>query len=67
MEKINTIRVLSSLAANLEWHLQQLDLKNTFLNRYLEKEFYMELSPGFDEEMKNGKVCKLKKALYGLK
>lgn len=29
--KINTVRVLLSLAANLDWPLQQFDVKNTFL------------------------------------
>ena len=30
--KLNTIRVLLSLAANLDWPLHQLDVKNAFLN-----------------------------------
>ena len=30
--KLNTIRVLLSLAANLDWALHQMDVKNTFLN-----------------------------------
>ena len=64
--KLNTIRVLLSLAANLYWPLQQLDVKNAFLNGYL-KEVYMELPPGFDSKRNDGKVCCLKKALYGLK
>ncbi|XP_073132836.1 uncharacterized protein [Henckelia pumila] len=65
--KINTVRVLLSLATNLDWPLYQLDVKNAFLNGDLEEEVYMELPPGFDEKSKNGKVCRLKKSLYGLK
>ncbi|KAM2505099.1 hypothetical protein PS1_038937 [Malus domestica] len=34
--KISTIRVLLSLAANLDWPLQQFDVKNAFLHRDLE-------------------------------
>ena len=34
--KLNTIRVLLSLAANLDWSLQQLDVKNAFLNEELD-------------------------------
>ena len=67
MAKINTIRVLLSLTVNLDWPLQQLDVKNAFLNGDLEEEVYMELPPGFDSNRKNGKVCCLKKSLYGLK
>jgi len=40
--KLNTIRVLLSLAANLDWPLQQLDVKNVFLNGDLEEEVYMD-------------------------
>ena len=65
--KLNTVRVLLSIAANLDWQLQQLDIKNAFLNRDLEEEVYIDLPPSFDKERKEGKVCKLKKSLYGLK
>lgn len=62
--KINTIRVLVSIAANQDWPLKQFDVKNAFLNGYLEEEVFMDPPPGMNY---GGKVCKLNKALYGLK
>ncbi|CAL8131707.1 unnamed protein product [Prunus armeniaca] len=44
--KINTIRVLLSLAANLDWPLHQFDVKNAFLHGDLEEEVYMDLPLG---------------------
>ncbi|RVW18846.1 Retrovirus-related Pol polyprotein from transposon RE1 [Vitis vinifera] len=64
--KLNTMRVLLSIAANLDWPLQQLDVNNAFLNGNLEEEVYMDPPPGFDEHF-GSKVCKIKKSLYGLK
>ena len=63
--KLNTVRVLLSLAVNLDWPLLQFDVKNAFLNGELEEEVFMQLPPGFDNS--GGKVCRLKKAIYGLK
>ena len=65
--KLNTVRVLLSLAANLDWSLRQFDVKNAFLNGELEEEVFMEVPPGFEEMKKDGRVCKLKKSIYGLK
>ncbi|WKA09914.1 hypothetical protein VitviT2T_027524 [Vitis vinifera] len=66
--KINIVRVLLSLAANLDWPLQQFDVKNVFLHGELSEEVYMDLPPGcMVLEKQCQKVCKLKKSLYGLK
>ena len=65
--KLNTVRVLLSLAVNQEWPLHQLDVKNAFLNGELEEEVYMQIPPGLEDGLNNNMVCKLKKALYGLK
>ena len=61
---MNTIRVLISLAANLNWPLRQLDVKNAFLNGTIDEEVYMDPPPGMRY---TDRVCKLKKALYRLK
>ena len=65
--KLNTIRILISLAANQDCHLHQLDIKNAFLNGQLEEEVYVTQPPGFDVKGKESKVYRLRKALYGLK
>ena len=64
--KLNTVRVLLSLAANLDWPLHQFDVKNAFLHGELTEEVYMDIPPGYNTTQ-SGTVCRLRKALYGLK
>ena len=66
--KINTVRILIALAARHDWPLHQFDVKNAFLNGTLEEEVYMDTPPGINcRPCDVGKVCRLKKSLYGLK
>lgn len=64
---MNSVKVLISLAANQKWPLLQFDLKNVFLHEDLAKEVYMASPPGFHVSNAECKVCRLRKALYGLK
>ena len=57
--KLNTVRVLLSLAVNLNWPPHQFDVKNAFLHGDLEEEVYMDIPPGFETSSKTGGVCKL--------
>ena len=65
--KLNTVRVLLSLAFNLNWSLHQLDVKNAFLNGDLEEEVYMHIPVGLETTSNFNEVCRLQKSLYGLK
>ncbi|CAH9071327.1 unnamed protein product [Cuscuta epithymum] len=65
--KLTSVRLLISLAATHDWHLHQLDIKNAFLHADLKEEVYIEQPPGFVAQGEYGKVCRLRKSLYGLK
>ena len=41
--------------------------RQAFLNGMIEEEFYIKYSQGFEVEDRWTHVCKLKKAMYGLK
>ena len=64
--KLNTVRVLLSLAVNLDWSLLPFDVKNAFLHDDLKEEIYMDILSRYTET--SGKtVCKLQRTLYSLK
>ena len=63
--RLNSIRILFSIAVNLSWPLFQLDIKNPFLYGDLKK-VYMEQSLMYVAQGKN-KACRLRKAIYRLK
>ena len=65
--KLNTVHVLLSLVANLDWSLHQFDIKNTFLNGDLEEEVHMDIPTELETTSNFNKVCKLRKSLYDLK
>ena len=65
--KLNTIRILISLAVNFDRPLREYDIKKAFLHGDLKEDIYINIPPGYGDPTIKGKVCKLKKALYGLK
>lgn len=61
-----TIRVIFTVALASNWKIHQLDVNNVFLNGHMQEEVFMHQPPRFEYENKN-LVCKLNKAIYGLK
>lgn len=59
-----TMRMLLSDAGKKKLKVKQYDVKSAFLNGDLQEEIFMKPPPGVET---NGKVCLLKKSLYGLK
>ena len=65
--KMTTIRLVLSIVAAENLHLEQLDVKTAFLHGDLDEDIYMVQPEGFETKGKEHMVCKLKKSLYGLK
>ena len=65
--KMATVHAIIAVAASKNWMLHQMDVKNAFLHGDLQEEVYMEQPQGYEDLRHPHYVCKLKKALYGLK
>ena len=65
--KPRTIRVILSIAVSYGWDLRQLDVNNAFLQGTLTDDVYMQQPPGFQHSQYPNHVCKLRKAIYGLR
>lgn len=62
-----TIRSIIALVASQGWPLHQINVKIAFLHGMLKEEVYLEHPRGFQEHDRKTHVCRLKKALCGLK
>ena len=62
-----TIRLVLGMVAVENLHLEQLDVKTTFLYGDLEEDLYMIQPEGFIVQRPKNLVYKLRKSLYGLK
>ena len=65
--RLDSLRLLLALAARLDWDIHHVDIKSAYLNGDLDEEIYMDQPKGFTIQGMEGKVCHLKKAIYGLK
>jgi hypothetical protein len=64
---MEAIRLLLAYACSKNVKVYQMDVKSAFLNGELEEEVYIEQPEGFQLSENIDYVCKLKKALHGLK
>ena len=67
MSRLEATKLLIAYVAHKGFKLFQMNVKTTFLNGYLEKEVFMEQTPGFIDPFQPGHVFKLDKVMYGLK
>ena len=65
--KPTTIWLVLSLAISKGWQLWQLDVNNAFLQGHLSENAYIAQPPRFVDKDNPTHVCKLKKAICGLK
>jgi hypothetical protein len=64
--RLDSVRLLITLAAHEGWELHHMDVKSTFLNGDLQEEVYVKQLAGFIVAGKENRVLKLRKALYRL-
>ncbi|KAE8677983.1 hypothetical protein F3Y22_tig00111463pilonHSYRG00129 [Hibiscus syriacus] len=65
--KPTTLRLVLSLEVGQGWSLRQLDINNAFLQGTLTEDVFMSQPPGIIDRGHPYHVCKLLKAIYGLK
>jgi hypothetical protein len=65
--RYSSIRSILALSAQMGWRIHQMDVKTAFLNGIIKEEVYIEQPEGFETFEKESYVCRLKRALCGMK
>jgi hypothetical protein len=65
--RYTSIHTMIALDASMGWKLHQMDVNTTFLNGEIEEEVYIKKLEEFMTHNEKSHVCRLKKAMYGLK
>lgn len=65
--RYSSIRLILALAAEFNLFVHHMDVASAYLNGNLEEEVFMSQPEYFIDENNKGKVCRLRKAIYGLK
>eukprot|EP00171_Calliarthron_tuberculosum_P021771 IDg21771t1 len=64
---LTAVRSFLATVSGMDLECDQMDVVTAFLNGDLDEDIYMEVPEGFKDPSKPNLVCKLKKALYGLR
>jgi hypothetical protein len=67
VSRYTSIRAIIYFTSSMGWSLHQMDVKTIFLNGVIEEELCIEKPQGFEVHPRETHVCRLKKALCGLK
>jgi hypothetical protein len=62
-----SIRLIIAFAAHFSWPIHHMDVVTAFLNGYIQEDIFMQQPPGCVLPGSEHLVCKLNRALYGLK
>lgn len=65
--RLESVRLIISLAAHEGWSVHHMDVKSAFLNGELKEKVYVAQPPSFIADGAEGKVYRLDKVLYGLR
>ena len=64
---LKSVQIILAIAAHFDYEIWQMDVKTAFLNGNLTDDVYMMQPEGFVDPTNAGKICKLRKSIYGLK
>ncbi|UYV60193.1 hypothetical protein LAZ67_1000357 [Cordylochernes scorpioides] len=67
VSSFETIRLLTAIATEKNWFIDQFDVKSAYLHGALNETIYMEQPECFKKPGEENLFCKLKKSIYGLK
>ncbi|GKF01921.1 retrovirus-related pol polyprotein from transposon TNT 1-94, partial [Tanacetum coccineum] len=65
--RLEAVRIFLAFATYINFIVYQIDVKSSFLNGKLKEEVYVKQPPGFESNEFPNHLCKLDKALYGIK
>ena len=64
---LKSVRIILAIDAYFDYEIWQMDVKTTFLHGNLKEDVYMIQPEGFVDPNNAGKICKLKRSIYGLR